>query len=177
MCAAELAAPHTHVFDRKAGQLRCACATCERLLVVPGAPWTAVRHRVERLPGFTLTDAHWRALALPIDLAFFVTSSAAGRVIARYPSAAGTVESSLALPAWQSLVAANPVLDALEPDVEALLVNRAGERREHYLASIDECYRLVGLIRLHWRGVGGGAAVWEAIDRFFGELAGRSAAV
>ena len=35
---------------------------------------------------------------------------------------------------------------------------------------IDECYKLVGLIRLHWRGLSGGAVVWGEIGRFFDEL-------
>lgn len=172
MCATELGAAHEHLFDRRTGQLRCSCPTCARLLVIAGAPWTVVRHRVQRLADFRLTDDDWQALALPIELAFFAQRSTTGRVVARYPSAAGTVESSLALPAWEALVGANPVLAGLEPDVEALLVHRAGARRDHYLVSIDECYRLVGLIRLHWRGFGGGREAWAAIDRFFGELDG-----
>ena len=36
---------------------------------------------------------------------------------------------------------------------------------------IDQCFRLVGLIRMHWKGFTGGAAVWEEIDRFFADLA------
>ena len=55
----------------------------------------------------------------------------------------------------------------LEPDVEALLVNRIGEARECYRVGIDECYKLVGLIRTHWRGLSGGQAVWDEIGRFF----------
>ena len=51
----------------------------------------------------------------------------------------------------------NPVLRDFEPDVEALLVNRVGPRREYYRVPIDECYKLVGLIRTHWRGLSGGA--------------------
>ena len=56
---------------------------------------------------------------------------------------------------------ANPVLESLEPDVEALLVNRVGHAREasaaeYYIAPIDACYQLVGLIRVHWRGLSGG---------------------
>ena len=62
----------------------------------------------------------------------------------------------------------------LEPDVEALLVNRARGARRHWLVPIDECYALVGLIRTHWRGLTGGAEVWEEIGRFFEELDRRS---
>ena len=167
LCGAEVPAAHAHLFERRTERLACACAVCERLLGSSDATWTIVRTRRERLTRFELTDAHWQALGVPIELAFFVQSSRAGRVVARYPSAAGPVECGLALSAWETLVAANPVLAELAPDVEALLVRGAGGRREHYRASIDECYRLVGIIRRQWRGVGGGPEVWQAIDTFF----------
>jgi len=61
--------------------------------------------------------------------------------------------------------------------VEALLVNRVRGTREHFLVPIDECYRLVGLIRMHWRGLSGGREVWEEIEQFFEELRGRSKTV
>ena len=62
----------------------------------------------------------------------------------------------------------------LEPDVEALLVNRVRESRQHWIVPIDECYGLVGLIRTSWRGLTGGGEVWEAIARRFEELDRRS---
>ena len=43
-------------------------------------------------------------------------------VVALYPSPAGATESELHLDAWDELVAANPVLGELEPEVEALIV-------------------------------------------------------
>ena len=54
-------------------------------------------------------------------------ASAAGGVVALYPSPAGATECELDLEAWDELVAANPVLDDLEPDVEALIVNRIAD--------------------------------------------------
>jgi hypothetical protein len=64
--------------------------------------------------------------------------------------------------------------------VEALLVNRLGTSRgfagaEYYLLPIDECYKLVGLIRSHWRGLSGGSEVWEILRAFFTELKERHA--
>ena len=59
------------------------------------------------------------------------------------------------------------MLARLEPDVEALLVNRLGPKRECYWVPIDRCYQLVGLIRLHWHGLSGGLGVWEQVERFF----------
>jgi hypothetical protein len=39
---------------------------------------------------------------------------------------------------------------------------------------IDECYRLVGLIRVHWKGLSGGSEVWREIRKFFDSLKARS---
>jgi hypothetical protein len=51
-----------------------------------------------------------------------------------------------------------------------LLVNRLRGHADYYLVPIDDCYRLVGLIRVGWRGLGGGAEVWREIDDFFAQL-------
>jgi hypothetical protein len=131
-----------------------------------------VPHRVQFLADFRLPEEAWAGLHLPIDLAFFLHSTAAGRVLALYPSPAGATEALVPLEAWQMLVEDNPILRELQPDVEALLVNRIGEAREYYRAGIDKCYELVGLLRTRWRGLSGGPAVWEAIGRFFAGLRG-----
>jgi hypothetical protein len=129
---------------------------------------------MESLTDFRLTDGQWENLHLPINLAFFVVSTPTGRVLALYPSPAGATESLLGLETWQDLVAENPVLEELRADVEALLVNRLGSTREYYRAPIDECYKLVGLIRANWRGLSGGTEVWEEVGRFFTSLKERS---
>ncbi len=92
-------------------------------------------------------------------MAFFFWDSVAGRVRAFYPSPMGPTESLLGLEAWQEL--------DLEPDVEALLVDRS---RGCWVVPIDDCYRLVAVIRTRWRGFTGGREVWEEIDRFFADL-------
>ena len=134
------------------------------------------------LPDFVMTDAQWESLILPIDLAFFFHSSAEGRTIALYPSPAGAVESLLKLDRWSALVEVNPLLSRLQPDIEALLVNRVTrtdntDAAEYYIAPIDVCYKLVGLIRAHWKGLSGGAEVWDEIGRFFADLRDKSEAV
>jgi hypothetical protein len=100
-------------------------------------------------------------------------------MIALYPSPAGAVESLLPLDAWAEIVEQNPVLQRLQPDIEALLVNRVGHahgmgRAEYYIAPMDECYKLVGLIRTNWKGLSGGTEVWMEIGRFFAELKSKS---
>ena len=84
------------------------------------------------LADFHLSDPEWDALGIPIDLAFFCQSSSEERVVAFYPGPAGPTESLLDLDAWSAIVANNPALAELEPDVEALLVNRI-ERRPRLL--------------------------------------------
>jgi hypothetical protein len=91
-------------------------------------------------------------------------------VIAVYPSPAGPVESLLALDGWQAIVDDNPRLGDLQPEVEALLANRLSGKQRYYLVPIDHCYRLSGLIRLHWRGLSGGSEVWEEVGRYFDRL-------
>jgi hypothetical protein len=86
----------------------------------------------------------------------------------------GATESLLALEAWRELERANPVLASLQPDVEALLVDRALGARRQWIVPIDECFRLVGVIRTHWTGLTGGRDVWQEIGRFFDELDRRS---
>jgi len=72
-------------------------------------------------------------------------------------------------------VESNPVLQRMEPDTEALLINRVGKASDHFIVPIDQCYRLVGLIRMKWKGLSGGTEVWEAINAFFAEMKERSA--
>src|SRR5262249_44458005 len=93
-----------------------------------------------------------------------------GKITALYPSPAGAMESLLTIQHWNDLVTENPGLAEIEPDVEALLVNRVGTAREYFIAPIDVCYELVGLIRRHWRGLSGGDAVWQEIEKMFARL-------
>ena len=173
LCGGPLPDEHRHVADIQAQSLLCACRACVVLLGRDGAGgghFKLVPERRLRLDEFRLDEAQWAALQLPVDLAFFFRSTAADRVVALYPSPVGATESQLELAAWAELERANPVLRELEPDVEALLVNRMGARREHYLVPIDDCYELVALIRSHWRGLAGGEEVWREIARFFERL-------
>jgi hypothetical protein len=179
LCSVEVPSEHEHLVVPANRQLLCACQACA-LLFSAKAGEGAVRYRrvpkrIRFLVNFRLTEAQWESLRLPINLAFFFHSTPAGKVVALYPSPAGPTESLLPLEAWDEIVRDNPLLSEMEPDAEALLVDRVGrEGAGYYLAPIDECYKLVGLIRAHWRGLSGGATVWDEIARFLAELKRRA---
>ena len=174
LCGAELSAEHQHVLEPSGGKLACACDACAILFSSPDAAFRALPRRPRHLTNFSCTDAQWASLGLPINLAFFRYSQQAARAAAFYPSPAGAVESSPPSEAWETLVAANPVLEQLQPDVEALLANRVGAAQQWFLTPIDECYKLVGIIRENWRGLGGGPQVWAQVEAFFRGLQQKS---
>jgi hypothetical protein len=173
LCGLPLPGGHRHLLDLSSRELMCACRACSTLFdrgAAGGNHYRLVPDRRLRIDDLELTDLAWEELRLPVDMAFFFHSTAAGRVQAFYPSPMGPTESLLGLDAWSELEAANPVLATLAPDVEALLVNRVRGARGYWIVPIDDCYSLVGLIRTRWRGLTGGAEVWGEIARFFEEL-------
>jgi hypothetical protein len=171
LCALPILPDHPHLFEVSKRQLYCCCRACALLFgSQQGAHYRPVPRDSRYLEGFRMTDLQWDALAIPIDIAFFFHDSDAKRVVAMYPGPAGGTQSALDLSAWDGLVTDNPVLTQLQPDVEALLVNRTEGAREYYRVPIDQCYALTGLIRARWRGLSGGAQAWEAIRGFFTAL-------
>jgi hypothetical protein len=177
LCGEPIAPEHRHVLDLKTRDVKCACRPCSILFdrrAAGGGHYRLIGDRRLELTDFELDDLTWEELRIPVEMAFFFRGSEQGRVMAFYPSPMGPTESLLGLEAWGQLEAANPILLDLEDDVEALLVNRARGARQHFVVPIDDCYRLVGLIRTRWRGFTGGKEVWGEIARFFDDLARRS---
>jgi hypothetical protein len=180
MCSKALAAVHQHLLDPVNRKLICACDACAILFSAQGqTKYKRVPRRIRFLPDFRMTDSQWDGLMMPINMAFFFKSTPQSRVIALYPSPAGATESLLSLDSWDEIELENPVLLELEADVEALLVNRIGHARgfsspEYYVAPIDECFKLVGLIRSRWQGLSGGTEVWREIGQFFSDLKSKS---
>jgi hypothetical protein len=155
-------------------QIVCACEACALLFCgQAGAHYLRIPHRIRPLSDFQMTDMQWEALMIPISLAFFYRDGASSRMVAMYPSPAGATESLLSLEAWDEIRAQNRALQVMEPDVEALLVNRVSKIPEYFLVPIDECFRLVGIIRTHWKGLSGGTEVWKHIQQFFDHLRAR----
>ncbi len=180
LCSNGLGHDHPHLVELASRQILCACDACAMLFDgMERSRYKRVSRNPRCLANFEMTDGQWESLMIPINMAFFFHSSIEGKMIALYPSPAGAVESLLPLEAWSEIAENNPMLHSLRPDIEALLVNRVGHahqlgRAEYYVAPIDECYKLVGLIRSNWRGLSGGTEVWTEIARFFSELRSKS---
>jgi hypothetical protein len=171
LCSVRLPPAHRHMLETATRKIVCACDGCTTtFLPVVGGRFKVIPRDARTLPDFQISDADWEGLSLPINLAFFFYDTPNEKMTAMYPSPAGATESLLPLTAWEAIVRHNPALEKLEPDVEALLVHRAGEAREYFIAPIDKCFELVGIIRMHWRGFTGGEEVWREIGRFFDEL-------
>lgn len=175
LCSAELQSVHEHLLELARRKILCSCQACALLFGNEAAArYRRVPREVRVFGDFRMTDAQWDGLMIPINLAFFFRSTPEAKVLALYPSPAGAVESLLDLSCWEELVEQNPGLKSLRPDVEALLVNRITVPHKYFVAPIDECYRLVGLIRTHWQGLSGGSEAWKQIGQFFLDLEQRS---
>lgn len=176
LCAADLAPGHRHLFDVRAGEIRCACPACSVLFDHAdgsGTPYRLLPAGARRLEGCAVGDPAWAGLGVPVSLAFFTRSAASGEVGAAYPSPLGLMRSRVDPAAWSRVAAAHPELPTMAGDVEAFLVHRdRGDGREarYWIAPLDHCYRLAALVRAHWKGLGGGPEVWRRIDGFFDAL-------
>ena len=136
-------APHvlelaTRDVSAPAGRADCSSSGAEKLKLIPTDVFVG-----------DAVDVPWEQLRLPVDIAFFFTARATGRPTTRRPT--GPTESLL--PVVRSTC-------SLDDDVQALLVNRVRGARRQWIVPIDDCYELVGLIRMHWRGFTGGAEMW-----------------
>jgi hypothetical protein len=173
LCSAELSPHphHEHLLEPSVRQIHCSCTPCAILFPADADKrYRRVPRRLWYLESFAMTELQWESLAIPVNMAFLQTTSPDGAPRAFYPGPAGATESMLSLDGWAEMVADNPLLTTMLPDVEALLVNRVSGARDSYIAPIDACYELVGLIRISWRGLGGGQDAWDRIAAFFAGL-------
>ena len=133
----------------------------------PSSAWHTIRPAPAKNPNLAAIHARHRDLAairagiarqldLPADAA---TTTA---VVSTSPVPTGAMVSDVRAPA---------------PDVEALLVDRRRRNRDHWLVPIDDCHRLVAVLRTRWKGLAGGPQVWAALTEFFDELRGRARTV
>ena len=180
LCNEVIAASHPHLLQLAGRTIVCVCQACSLLFSDQGSgagKYKLIPRRYLTLTAFSMADEQWESLLIPVNMAFIYRSTGEKPVMAYYPSPAGATESLLDLAGWLELVNRNPILNELEPDVEALLINRVRGAHEYYLVPIDACYQLVGLMRVSWRGLSGGTEVWEAIARYFQEIRARAGQV
>jgi hypothetical protein len=169
LCPLSLAENHKHLLDLEERRIVCVCPTCWSIRSGE-ARYRPTGSRTLWLEPFELSDEQWASFQIPIGLAFFMRSTSTGGIVALYPSPAGATESELDLDAWVRLAESNPVLEDLDPDAEALIVNRLATPHAHVIAPLDDCYRLVGIIKSTWEGISGGAAMEAAVQRYFDDL-------
>ncbi|GAA2710859.1 DUF5947 family protein [Micromonospora olivasterospora] len=172
MCAAPVGPGHRHVWDEQDAGLLCACPPCTLLFereAAGGSRYELVPDRRRRLTGLSADE-----LGVPVGLAFFVRQRD-GRTVGHYPSPLGTTEAEVDANAWRAVEARSPALAAMRPRVEAFLTwtdtRRGGGER--WVVPVDDCFRLVALVRGNWTGMSGGSAVWREIARFFDDLGRR----
>jgi hypothetical protein len=168
MCAKPIADLHDHVVDLRNRALMCTCHPCHLLFADTDAAlhYRAVPRRYQTFAGAPSLDD----LQIPVGLAFLFRNSVQERVVACYPGPAGATESELPLEAWERIVAGDPRLAEVRPDVEALLIHE----NHCYLVPIDACYELVGRLRRVWRGFDGGREARDEMAAFFTRVRERS---
>jgi hypothetical protein len=171
LCGSTVAPDHRHLLHLDERRIVCACESCHALR--SGDPeLRPTGTRTVWLEDFNLPEEVWAGFRIPIGLAFLFRSSVTGGMLAFYPSPAGATESELELDSWDELVALNPLLATLEPDVEGLLLNRLADSTQAAIAPIDRCYALVGLVKRRWEGINGGTRLKEAVAGFFAGMRG-----
>ncbi|MFD7919297.1 DUF5947 family protein [Streptomyces sp. NPDC059740] len=176
MCGVDLAtAGHRHLVDIRQRSLACACTPCALLFEQPGAAGGRFRVVPDRvLRGGPPAEGVWERLRIPVGVAFLFRNSDQDRTVALYPSPAGATESDLDPATWESALVGTGLATAVQPDVEALLLRRAGERTDCYLVPVDAAYELVGRMRLHWRGFDGGSRAHAELDAYFAGIERRA---
>jgi hypothetical protein len=189
LCGERIGGEHAHMVDLRRRSIACACRACALLFTREGGRYRTVPDRVCTDPRAPLTAAEWAELQIPVAIAFLFVNSALGRVVASYPSAAGATECELDLDAWDRLASGHPLLRALAPDVEAIIVFGGGAMRgdlpggrgageaggiETFLVPIDICYSLAGALRLEWHGFDGGTEVRRILADLLASLRRRA---
>lgn len=176
MCGEPVAAEHGHVVNVAGRSLLCTCRGCYLLFTAEDAAlaYRAVPDRYLSFGNLVVSPGQWDALGIPVSVAFFFLNSTQQRMVAFYPGPAGATESELPLEAMAEVLAANPQLQVLRPDVEALLVRAAGDRVSCFLVPVDRCYELAGRLRRLWRGFDGGEQARAALEEFFATVAARA---
>lgn len=167
LCGVPVPERHRHVLDEPREELLCACLACTLLFERDAAGrghYRLVPDGRRRLP-----ELSPRELGIPVGLAFMIARPG-GTVMAHYPSPLGVTQWEIDPEVWRRTTAHLPEAAAMTPLVQGLLVNTARAAREYWIVPVDDCYRLVALIRREWKGLSGGGRVGPAIEAFFRDL-------
>lgn len=175
-CGDALVTEHRHLFETRSRTLCCVCRRCAQPSRFD-TRWLPVPQRVRAAVGLEISEPHWRALGVPVELAFVGPALDADEAVAVYPGPAGATQTRVPLSAWQAIRTLHPALLDVNSGVEALLANRLDGVQRYYVAPIDVCYQLVGLVRAHFRGLHGGSGLRAELGRFFVALDARAEAV
>lgn len=166
LCGRPAGEQHGHVVDVENRSLMCACRPCYLLFTRPesaGGRFRSVPERYAYDPDRPITRPEWDAVGIPVGSVFFLRGDSG--VHAFYPSPAGATECELDLAVFATLARDHPLLNAAQPEVEAVLVRgEADGPIEAFVVPIDTCYELVGTVRMLWRGFDGGSEARAAID-------------
>lgn len=176
-CSAELTPEHSHLIELAARRILCSCRPCYIVFEPAGAAqgrYRTIPSRYLEIADFAMDDARWDELAIPIGLAFLFYNSVEKKTVAFYPSPAGATESLLPLDTWAQIAETYPALSTIEPDVEAILIQRTHDVSRCFVVPIDAAYELVGIIRSTWKGFDGGELAHEKIAGFFDKIGERS---
>ncbi|MEU9238790.1 DUF5947 family protein [Streptomyces sp. NPDC048385] len=174
LCAAPVSEDHAHLYDTGRAEIRCVCRACSVLFADTrqGAGAEDGQFRLIPTRRVRLPKVDTAALGVPVGLVFFVPR-ADGSVTAEGPSPAGAMRWEVSAAAWQRAVAGCPPLATMTADVEALLVNTVHGLDHHWIVPVDDCFRMLAVVRREWRGLSGGGRMWPAMERFFEELTER----
>jgi hypothetical protein len=159
---------HSQLVHAPTRRLIRACESCTKALTSwHDGQYRAVPKCVEILPEFHMGEGQWASLQFPINLAFLYYSTPDRRVVAMYPGPSGAAAGKLPIGFWEQIAAENPILRQLRPDVEGLLMNRAGRTQRFFRVPIDECFNLFQYMRDNWNGVTGGIDLWRKVEWCF----------
>jgi hypothetical protein len=151
LCACSMPTEHAHLLELEARRLVRACPDCASLHAREqqrqGPRFLRVERRAVRVPELDFDDYTWADLGVTATLAYFTARHRTGEVVATFPGRAGLIESFVPLRVWGELERRHPVLKAILPEVEALLVRRTSRHRDAFRVSIDHCYELSSLLR------------------------------
>ncbi len=173
LCGRILPEDHRHLVDLSQMKFMCACEMCMITAAEEGT-YKPLPQRYLQLENFKMPDELWSDFLIPVNMAFFVVSTIRKGTVAYYPAPTGATESKLKMEPWVELEKGNPVLNSLIPDLEALIINRLEDAGQYYIVPIDSCYKLIGMIRIAWKGIFGGREVNDVISKFFNELKEKS---